>query len=162
MRWLTVLLCWALLALASSKETEYHNYLEKFRSHEMEMALESGVKLWYNSTEVNRSGDWVEVSFSGVQRPHRMDIVALFVPADAYKRGSAPVKYEFAEQAQDYAQKGSGVLRFRVINLRQDMRFVLVRHPFKRPRVLAEGPVLRNGDPNELTGLHLMPGHRPV
>lgn len=49
-----------------------------------------------------------------------------------------------------------------MLNLRQDMRFVLIRHTFTDPVVAAAGPVLENTDPNELTGIHLMPGHRPV
>lgn len=156
------LLCATLTGIAASSQEEFHNYLEKYRTPEMDIELDSHVQLWYNASTFNRSGEWVEVSFAGVAHPHRMDIVALFAPADAYERGSAPVKYEFADQSPEYLGTGSGRLRFRLVNLRQDMRFVMVRHPYTRPVVFAKGPELWNADPNELTGIHLMPGHRPV
>ena len=42
------------------------------------------------------------------------------------------------------------------------MRFVFIRGGLSAPRLASEGPVIRNGNPNEPTGIHLMLGHRPL
>ncbi|KAL6786044.1 hypothetical protein ACKKBG_A01170 [Auxenochlorella protothecoides x Auxenochlorella symbiontica] len=144
-------------------DMQYHNYLEKFPSGLLPLEKEHDVSIHYNATSLQHSGDWVEVSVQGVARPHRDDILALYAPADAHLHGAAPVKYEYVRADARYLKHGHATLSLRLINLRVDMRFVLVRGgDGGTPKLVGEGPVLPNANPNELTGIHLMPGHRPV
>lgn len=52
-----------------------------------------------NTTLLKRSGDWVEVSWSGSYTPSHWDYVALVVPADADVRSTAPAKYKNCRDA---------------------------------------------------------------
>jgi hypothetical protein len=105
-----------LLALSAVKETNSapENYLEKFRTKHMRVAVpdnDSLVELSYDASVFDHNGQWIEVGISGVDDPKDSDLLALFAPADAYKSGASPVKFEFASAAEGYLTSGKGSLR---------------------------------------------------
>ena len=60
---------------------------------------------------VFKSGDWVELRWSGVQAPALDDMLALYAPADADASLSAPVKYIWAIQSPSHMASGNGSYR---------------------------------------------------
>lgn len=92
-------------------DMEFHNYLEKFPSSPLPLEKEHSVEIRYNTSSLQHSGDWIEVSVQGVAHPHRKDILALYAPADAHLHGAAPVKYEYVRAADEYLKKGRATLR---------------------------------------------------
>lgn len=69
----------------------------------------------------------------------------LHSPPDAYAAGKAPIKFANASDAPGYLASGAGSLALRLVNLRANMRVVLVRGGPDRPVVAARGPVIRCG-----------------
>jgi acid phosphatase type 7 len=139
-----------------SRGVERHNYLEAFNSQNSKFKPETSIVIKCNISELSRNGEWVEVSWSGVSKPKEADMLALFAPPDAYHDGAAPVKYAYANSSANYIKTGSGSMSFRLVNLRSDVRFVFVKGGIDKPSVVAEGPAIKNVNPNEPTGIHLI------
>lgn len=102
-------------AAAGAGEPEFHNHLERFNAAAFDLGRhhhDPEVRLSYNISELSHGGQWVEVAFEGVADPSTDDVVALFVPADAYRDGAAPVKYANASEAPGYLEIGAGRLRY--------------------------------------------------
>lgn len=151
----------------AAQPAEVHNVLERFPTAQLRwedtlgsVSRSRGIKISYNVTELRASGDWVEVSWSGVRDPQPGDLLALYTPPDAYKQHKAPVKFVNASDAEGYLRSGAGSLPLRLVNLRSDMRWVFVRGG-EQPTVVTRGPVLRNANPNQPTGVHLMRTRSP-
>ena len=70
-----------------NSSNELHNPLELYNDAALQHNLQAGIKLQANITTLQRSGDWVEVSWSGVKHPDAQDFIAVFVPADAVLPG---------------------------------------------------------------------------
>ncbi|KAK9830188.1 hypothetical protein WJX72_010191 [[Myrmecia] bisecta] len=100
------------------------------------------------------SGQWVEVSWKGVPSPGPLDIVALVVPADADLTSTSITKYKWARES-DVFSRGAGTLRFRLLNMRADMRFVFLRNGTDFPVLAAKGEPIKVANPNEPTQGHL-------
>lgn len=98
----------------------------------------------------------------GVPSPQPTDLLAVYAPPDAYAAGLAPVKFANATDAPGYLEHGAGSHLLRLVNVRADMRVVLVRGGDSQPEVAAVGPVLRNVAPNQPTGIHLMRTRSPT
>ena len=58
----------------------------------MQHNLQAGIKLQVNITTLQRSGEWVEISWSGVKHPDAQDFIAVFVPADAVLPGKTSIE----------------------------------------------------------------------
>jgi len=112
--------------------------------------------LTVNTTLLKRSGDWVEVSWSGSYTPSHWDYVALVVPADADVRSTAPAKYKNCRDAVP-AASGSAqpTLRFRALNMRQPFRFVLFRDGLSYPVAVAKSEAVGFMNYNEPTQGHI-------
>ena len=63
------------------------------------------------NASVFKNGDWVELRWSGVQAPALDDMLALYAPADADVKSSAPVKYIWAIQSPSHMASGNGSYR---------------------------------------------------
>ncbi len=64
-------------------------------------------------------------------------------PPNAYADGRAPIKFANASDAPGHLASGGGSLTLRLVNMRADVRVVLVRGGPDQPTVAARGPVIR-------------------
>ncbi|CAL8470701.1 g10243 [Coccomyxa elongata] len=114
--------------------------------------------LQVNITTLNTSGEWVEVSWSGIRSPSIHDAVALVVPADVDYRETAPAKHKWASESPTHLDTGSGSLKFRLLNHRADMKFIMVTNLTDWLGffdVVAESQIIRPANPNEPLQGHL-------
>ncbi|KAL4852697.1 putative dolichyl pyrophosphate Man9GlcNAc2 alpha-1 [Chlorella vulgaris] len=161
-----VILALAAVSTLSAAVAMPHNVLETFaaptglRWSQAAFLKDSGIEVTYNTSELHHSGDWVKVAWKGVLEPQASDMLAVFCPPDAYEIGGAAVKYANASDSPGYLESGAGSTALRLVNLRCDMRIVLLRADTST--VIAVGPVLHNLNPNEPTGVHLMRTQEPT
>ena len=134
---------------------EQHNPIELYRAANVHLDDQSQASIRVNSTVLRSSGEWVEVCWRGVGFPAADDYVALMVPADAAMNETAPAKYQWCAVSESHLRHGSGCLKFRLLNMRQSMRFVLLRNGFEYPTVAASSDEIRVQKPNEPTNGHL-------
>ncbi|KAL4435011.1 hypothetical protein ABPG77_003836 [Micractinium sp. CCAP 211/92] len=156
----------ALAGVCSPAAAEKHNVLEHFpAASSVRVALASagsqGIHIHYNTSKLHGSGQWIEVSWSGVPSPDPSDLLAVYSPPNAYADGRAPIKFANASDAPGHLASGGGSLTLRLVNMRADVRVVLVRGGPDQPTVAARGPVIRNRNPNEPSGIHLMRTRSP-
>ena len=129
-----------------------------------------------------KNGDWVELWWSGVQAPALDDMLALYAPADANVKSSAPVKYIWAIQSPSHMASGNGSYRrflllcslttvpvpcsgppltgtiacsFRLVNMRASVRFAFLRAGLDSPAVEAFSSSLQPENLNEPLQVHL-------
>jgi hypothetical protein len=100
------------LAEAHGRKKEVHNPLELFLVGNARVEEGAAVRVWTNATELTRSGTWVDVFWSNVSGPRLDDLVALYVPADADPRKTAPVKFTYAFRSPTHRRIGAGHLRW--------------------------------------------------
>ncbi len=67
----------------------------------------------------------------------------------------AQVKYLLLSQVSGYLRSGSGVWKFRLLNLRADNAFVLFRGGLDHPTLAARSNAVSFMNPNEPLGVHL-------
>uniref|UniRef100_A0A7R9UZ11 Purple acid phosphatase n=1 Tax=Chlamydomonas euryale TaxID=1486919 RepID=A0A7R9UZ11_9CHLO len=104
---------------------------------------------------LDSSGTWVTVAWNGLEQPDFDDFVAVYVPAGADIAKTSPAKFTFCAGADaGHLVNGSGTLRFRLINYRQDIGIVLVRGGLVSPVAVAEATI-RVQNPNEPLQAHL-------
>lgn len=128
---------------------ERHNALERINMAAMHAVMDPGIRVRVNSTRQTRSGEWFEVSWSGIEEPDWGDWVAL-LPAGANPIWSAtPLKYDIAAKSKSHMRRGSGKLVFRLISYRQDVVFAFMRGGLLDPRLVALSEVIRLVHPNE-------------
>jgi hypothetical protein len=77
---------------------------------------------------LQKSGDWVTVSYSGVAAPTKNDWVGLYAPVDVDFTRYVPIKFQFCASSPDYMKTGSGSIKFRILNVRDDLIFALLRN----------------------------------
>jgi Fn3-like domain from Purple Acid Phosphatase len=134
---------------------EQHNPIELYRAVNVRLGDQSQASISVNSTVLRSSGEWVEVCWHGVGFPAADDYVALMVLADAAMNETAPAKYQWCAMSESHLRHGRGCLKFRLLNMRQSMRFVLLRNGFEYPTVAAGGEDIGVDNPNEPTSGHL-------
>ncbi|ELR18962.1 diphosphonucleotide phosphatase 1, putative [Acanthamoeba castellanii str. Neff] len=86
---------------------------------------------------LQRSGEWVVVSWRGVDSPSAGDWIGVYSPANASVTTSVPIKYKFADESTNYLSTGAGSVRFRLTNMRADYAFHFFRHGITRPTLVA-------------------------
>ncbi|PRW45579.1 Metallo-dependent phosphatase [Chlorella sorokiniana] len=114
----------------------------------------NGPRITCNVTSLAGQHAWVEVVWSGVPGGRYDDYIALFA-ADASPLASAPMKWGWAARSPSHIKLGVGSLEFRLLNMRQDLRFALVRNGLQFPTVVAWSEVVRVEQPNEPMQGHL-------
>ncbi|KAK9852839.1 hypothetical protein WJX84_003627 [Apatococcus fuscideae] len=125
---------------------EQHNPLEAFKNSVWEK--NAGFSAYNISISVSRTqlpaeGGWVDVSWSNVPYPGSDDLIALYVPADANPRETSFAKYQWAIASQKHLAHGSGSLRFRLLNMRSEVRFAFIRDPKEWSVVAAVTDIIR-------------------
>lgn len=83
---------------ADVKLTDVHHALQVFGvQRTIVLPPIPDVSLLINSTELSRSGEWVEVSWSGLQNPQRDDLVALYIPAGGFSHHPGNFFHKYLE-----------------------------------------------------------------
>lgn len=135
-----------------------HNPLERFRIDHVASdspRAHSAVSLTVNDTILRHSGQWVEVCWHNLPFPSADDYVALLVPSQAMLNETVPTKYQWAAMSASHLAHGTGCLKFRLLNMRQAVRFVLLRNGFQFPTPAAYSQEIQVQNPNEPTSGHL-------
>ena len=134
--------------------------LDSLRHERARREIDDSVVLKVTPTKLTAPGaDWVNVSWSGVQNPNKDDWIGVFSPP---VNGStidhslhAPVKYQYAEFASTHLKTGSGMLRFRMVNMRADVIVGFFTGGFSKPTLVAVSDVISFANPNEPLQGHL-------
>ena len=109
-RLLLAILALSLFEVIHAAPQHHHaNALEQLGAARVK--LDDRVRLSVDATRLERSGDWVTVSWSAVPAPTYTDLLAVFVPADADPRLVAPVKFTAASRSPTHMSAGAGSLR---------------------------------------------------
>lgn len=167
-----------------------HNAIELIQVHNARHGLDEGIQLNCSHATL-ANGQWIDVSWRGVQDPQDDDYIALYAPANVSVYRTSPVKYKWAVSAPSHRKEGAGTVRysaplgnnaymqpqvdarpqrlerlvfisvhisfgrFRLINLRTDMRLAFMRNGFEFPVVAAWGEAITVENPNEPLQGHL-------
>jgi Fn3-like domain from Purple Acid Phosphatase len=134
---------------------EQHNPMELYRAANVRVGDRLRASMSVNTTVLRSSGEWVEACWHDVGFPAADDYVALLVPADAAMNETAPAKYQWCALSESHLRHGHGCLSFRLLNMRQSMRFVLMRNGFEYPTVAASSEEITVQNVNEPTSGHL-------
>ncbi|PSC73699.1 inactive purple acid phosphatase 27 [Micractinium conductrix] len=129
---------------------EAHNPLELWNVVGVSLQLQhapGAPSIRCNASVLHGAAEWVTVTWSGLGRGRYDDYIALF-PAGADPAASAPIKYHWAARSPSHIKLGEGSLSFRVLNMRHDMRFALVRGGLQCPTIAAWSGVLAVAKPN--------------
>jgi hypothetical protein len=109
--WLAVL-CAVSVCTEAQHTVEYHNQLERINAPATRTQLDPSIRLTVNSSVLEQSGQWFQVSWSGVQHPSLGDWVALLVPAGSDPAQTAPAKFKLASLSPTHLLFGRGSLRW--------------------------------------------------
>ena len=105
------------------------------------------------------SGSWVNVTYKGVEKPSKEDLVAVYSPTpdrpSLDPRKSAPVKYIYANASKDYLETGAGSYRFHIVNYRARVVFAFIRGNLIEPEVVAVSNFVSFKNYNEPLQQHL-------
>ena len=92
-----------------------HNTLELFQIHNVRHALDDGVQLRSSHASLAASGQWIHVSWTGVQDPQDDDYIALYAPANVSVYRTSPIKYKWAVSAPSHRKEGAGTVRYSAV-----------------------------------------------
>lgn len=110
--------CLAVVCLATTGTGENiggqdtHNALDFFQVHNVRHALDEGVQLRSSHATLVASGQWIDVSWRGVQDPQDDDYIALYAPANVSVYRTSPIKYKWAVSAPSHRKEGAGTVRY--------------------------------------------------
>ena len=143
--------------LLTAPSIDFHNPLEHFSVATTSLDLVPEISLQVNTTLIPRSSPatWVEVTWKRVPFPNYDDFIALY-PDGADVSAIAPIKFKLAARTTpSHVISGSGSTLFRVLNLRQPLKFALIRGGLQTPRVAAWSQSITPEEPNYPTQVHL-------
>lgn len=101
-----------------------HNSLQKFQIGNVRHALDDVIQLGISHNLLRQSGQWVEITWKGVQDPQDDDYIALYAPANVSIYETSPVKYQWAVKAASHRTHGAGTIRSATV----DTSLSLVTH----------------------------------
>ncbi len=90
---------------------DMHNALEKYVIQNVRNALDEEIQLSTSHTTLEKSGQWVDVSWKGVQDPQEDHFIALYAPANVSIYKTSPVKYQWAVRSPSHRTGGAGSIR---------------------------------------------------
>ena len=94
----------------SGQDTQ--NAIEGFGVSNVRHALDKGIQLGSSHSTLAASGQWVDVSWRGVQYPQDDDFIALYAPANVSAYHTSPVKYKWAVSDPSHRKEGAGSVRY--------------------------------------------------
>lgn len=124
------------------------------------IVLDSSVSLKVDTTLVEKSGDWVTVSWEGVSSPSKKDWVGVYSPPANNAYGinatkNAPIKYQYAYYSSTHMSYGKGSVQIRLMNMRQPVIFGFFKGGTSSPTLLAVSEIVQFANPNEPLQGHL-------
>ncbi len=130
--------------------------LQKGFGHDRPLAvrLTSNATISASPSVLERSGDSVTVTWSGVSNPHTDDYIAAFLP-NRNGTTSIPIRYKKAELSKDYLTTGSGSLEFNLVNHREEYTFVILKNISAPSIVAISTPIRFKLGEKEPTGPHI-------
>ena len=136
------------------------NPLEGLRHDRAKRSIDATVLLKVSPTKLNGPGaDWVNVSWTGVQKPDIGDWLGVYSPpvngSNIDPTLHAPVKYQYANFTSTHLSTGTGVLRFRLVNMRADVIVGFFTGGFGDPTLVAVSNVVSFANPNAPLQGHL-------
>ena len=87
------------------------NAIERIQVANVRDALDKGIQLGCSRTTLAKSGQWMDVSWKGVQDPQDDDFIALYAPANVSIYDTTPVKYKWAVSTPSHRKDGTGSVR---------------------------------------------------
>jgi len=106
----------------------YRTPLDDFGISNVIIEEDEDVMVSVTPTMLNNTGEWVTVSFSGVENPNINDYIAAYSPSNVDITTTSPIKYQYANVSKTYLESGSGSIRFRLVNMYSDYSFALFRN----------------------------------
>lgn len=94
--------------LLDSSIYNLHQPLERVNVERIVHQPEPGIQLSTDHTSLKESGQWVEVSWQGVNAPSIWDWIGLWVPASANLSQTAPSKWRLAAESLSHLSTGTG------------------------------------------------------
>ncbi|XP_064405797.1 uncharacterized protein LOC135350876 [Halichondria panicea] len=135
------------------------NPLRSFKHERATVNLEPSIGLTLSHHALNRSGDWLTVYWSGVDKPSSLDWVGLWVlpdnATDINSKTQAPVKYQYCNVSNTHMDWGFGKFKFYLVNMRGVNRFGFFRGGFDKPTMAAVSKPISFKNPNEPLHGHL-------
>lgn len=110
--------CLAVFCIATTGASESvsgqdtHNAVELIQVHNVRHVLDENIQLDSSHATLATSGQWIDVSWSGVQDPQDDDYIALYAPANVSVYRTSPVKYKWAVSAPSHRKEGAGTVRY--------------------------------------------------
>ena len=89
-----------------------HNAIESIQVHNARHVLDEGLQLKSSHATLAINGQWIDVSWRGVQDPQDDDYIALYAPANVSVYRTSPVKYKWAVSAPSHRKEGAGTVRY--------------------------------------------------
>lgn len=140
--------------------------LDHLRHDRARRNIDDNVLLKVSQTTLPGPGhDWVNVTWTGVQNPSSNDWIGVYSPP---VNGStidhslhAPIKFQYANFSLSHLQKGTGLLSFRLVNMRADVIMGFFTGGFDNPTLVAVSEVISFAHPNEPLQGHLSYGGNP-
>lgn len=137
-----------------SPHKDVHNPLEHFIVNNAALDFDSKAQIAVNTSWLDHSGQWVEVTWQGVPFPSYDDYIALY-PDGADVTATAPIKFKLAAGISSHVLTGAGATSFRILNFRVPLRFAVLRGGLQFPRVAAWSDPIVPARVNEPTQGHL-------
>jgi hypothetical protein len=153
---LRLCVCALLVGLAVGN-AEIHP-LNLIRRDRASIKLEIEIVIEVNTSVLESSGSWVNVSWSGVPSPGYEDWIGVYSPpvnnsVDPAKH--APVKYQYANRSPTHLKEGRGFLLFRLVNMRAPIIMAFLRGGFKTPSLASVSGLVTFQNWNEPLQTHL-------
>ena len=134
--------------------------LDSLRHDRARRNIDDKVLLKVSLTTLKGPGhDWVNVTWSGVQKPSIGDWIGVYSPPI---NGStidhslhAPVKFQYANFTSSHFATGTGLLSFRLVNMRDEIIVGFFTGGFDEPTLAAVSDVITFTNPNEPLQGHL-------
>eukprot|EP01024_Parvocaulis_polyphysoides_P044136 TRINITY_DN4059_c0_g1_i1.p1 TRINITY_DN4059_c0_g1~~TRINITY_DN4059_c0_g1_i1.p1 ORF type:complete len:161 (-),score=18.90 TRINITY_DN4059_c0_g1_i1:44-526(-) len=138
------------------RSREHPNILSKIASHKITTEIHDSISITISSYELKESGEWFEVSWSGVEDPAWEDWIGIML-ADSDPKLLTPIKYKWASVDHNYFRTGSGTTKFQLLNHRHDLQVGFFRRGTWDPILVATSQRIKNLNPNEP-----LQGHIPM
>ena len=136
------------------------NPLNSLRHDRAKRNIDDTVLLKVSQATLKGPGhDWVNVTWSGVQNPSIGDWIGVYSPpvngSNIDHSLHAPVKYQYANFTSSHLKTGTGLLSFRLVNMRADIIMGFFTGGFDSPTLVAVSDVVSFMNPNEPLQGHL-------
>lgn len=110
--------------------------------------MDNSVQLNLSTTTLSKSGQFVDLSYSGFPTPSSDEWIGLYLVNDAVNK-IAPIAYQMASHDPQYLTTGSGVLTVQLLNMRSNMVFYFFSGGLSQPVLVAQSVPIIVADVNE-------------